>query len=478
VLALLGSAAALLLTYWTGGLIGSLLARRVAHVDTIPINGRVLGFTVATALATALLSSIASIATARSSDLVTAVKRNGTSFAGGRTGIGRSLLVAETAGTFILVVAAVLLVQTLWNLHRARYGFDATGVVTASITPSMQGTTGERQQFIASFFRDLMERASALPGVESAGVASIVPLSGLSIGMSGVTVVGQPSAGEGTSVSVAFVTPGYFHTLRTRLTGGRDFTGSDQTGAERVAIVNEVLRGALDADPAIGKQIQFGRDIVTVVGVVEDVPNTSLREAARPVVYLPVAQMPGTNFVIGRLKLVARTGGFDPAGLVPAMREAVWGLRHDVVVDEVTTMDELMAAAVRNERDGMLLFGVLALVTLAVAAAGVYGAVAYAVSRRTREIGIRIALGASPRAVVARIIGDGLWPVCVGVVIGVFGGVAATRSIGSLLYGTEPTDARAFAATAVILITAALLAAGLPARRAARVDPAAALRSE
>jgi putative ABC transport system permease protein len=215
-----------------------------------------------------------------------------------------------------------------------------------------------------------------------------------------------------------------------------------------------------------------------VIGVVKDTPDTSLRKPAGAFVYVPLAQTAGSEFAFARLTILARARSGDAAALVPFMREAVWALGHNIVIDEVTTMNERLAAATRSERDSALLFGLLGVIALLVAVTGVYGVVAYSVSQRTREIGIRIALGAGPRRVVGDIVRESAWPVAIGVAIGLGVGVMASRAIASVLFEVEPTDPPTYVATALALSLAALAAAWLPARHASRVDPVAALRAE
>jgi predicted permease len=344
----------------------------------------------------------------------------------------------------------------------------------------MSGTIPQLQTLASTFFDRVVNRISQVPGVESAAAASTVPFGGPTMGMSGVSIVGRPPvSGTGTSVSVAAVTPAYFATMRVRRIAGRDFSRTDLPDRERVAIVNEALVRMLGSGPLHpGTQIDFGRSPLTVIGIVEDTPDTSLRQPARPFVYVPLAQMVGSQFVFGRLSILARARGVEARALVPAVREAVWTLGHDIVIDEVTTMDERLAAAVRTERDSALLFGVLAAIALLVAVAGVYGVVAYSVSQRTREMGIRIALGATHRQVVSQIVRESTWPVTIGIAIGLAGAVVAARATASLLFHIRPTDPPTYIATALALGLTALTAAWIPARRAALVDPVTALRAE
>ena len=478
-LAGLGSLGALMLASLVNGVLRSMLAARVSYVEHLPIDWSVLAFNVAIAAATGALSGLASLVAIRSRSFTGANLGAGRTVTG-RTRLRRLLLAAEVAAAFVLVLTAALLSRTLWNLHHAKPGFESDRLVSAGVMPGMSGTIPELQQLTTTFFDRVTEQIGRVPGVESVAAASTLPFAGPTMGVSGVAIVGQPPVGgSGASVSIAVVTPGYFTTMRMRLLAGRDFSRQDLPARDRVAVVNEAFVRALGANvPLVGAQIQFGRSPVTVIGVVEDTPDTSLRQPASPFVYVPLAQMAGSQFVFGRLSILARARGSDAALLVPAMRDAVWALGHDIVIDEVTTMDDRFAAAVRAERDSALLFGLLGAIALLTAVAGVYGVVAYSVSQRTREMGVRIALGATPGQVVREVVRESVWPVAIGIAMGVAGAIAAATMVASLLFGIGPTDPPTYLATALALVLTALTAAWIPARRAALVDPVTALRAE
>ncbi len=477
-LATSGAVAALLLAHWTGGLARSMLAEQVPQARAISIDWSVLTFSIILAAVVGLMSGLASIAVVRPSRLATTFHSTGGRSLTGRMRLRRGLLAAEIAVTFVLVVTAALLSQTLWNLYHSPRGFDGDRIITAAVERSnMAGTIPELQPLLVGFFSDVAERVRSVPGVSSAAVASNVPLTGVAMGMSGVTVVGQP--GKSADVSVATVSPGYFETIGTRLLSGRDFGSADIASHDRVAIVNDALRRQLAPHRAlVGARITFNRSLLTVIGVVEDTPDRSLRDPARPFVYMPLAQMTGSNFAFGRVTLVARSRGADPAALVPAIRQAVWALGSDIVIDQVATMDERVAASVRTERDGALLFGLLAGIALVVAMAGVYGVVAYSVVQRTREIGLRIALGSGRGRVVLDVVRSSAVPVAAGIVVGLAGAAVATRAVASTLFDVQPTDPLIFSVTAIALTATALAAAWIPARRAAQVDPVTALRAD
>jgi predicted permease len=478
-LAVVASAAASSLSYWTAEIVRAMLAAEVSHVDAIGLDWRVLAFNLVTAATVGVLSGIASFMIVQSRDLAGALHHGGNRSATGRHRLRRALLAAEVAVTFVLVVSAGLLTRTLWNLYNLPRGFDGSRVVTAAVMPNMAGTIPEIQNVSSSFFDDLTERVGRLPGVEAAAAASNIPFSGRSVGSSGVWLVGEARPAEELFVTLAAVTPAYFTTIGATLTTGREFDRRDVAGRQRVAMVNETLRRTLAGDRNIvGALLQFGQLQLTVVGIVRDLPDTSLRAPAETFVYVPMSQTVGSNFAFGRLTILARTRHPNPSTLVPALRQTVWGLGDDVIIDEVATMNERLAASVRAERDSALLFGVLAALALLVAVAGIYGVVAYSVAQRTREIGIRIALGAARARVIGDIVLEAARPVVAGIVIGAAGALLATRALTTVLFQTEPMDSPTLAATALILGGTALVAAWIPARRAAQVDPVTALRAE
>lgn len=478
-LAGLGSIAALILAYLVNGMLSSMLAARVSYVEHPPFDWSVFAFNAALAGATGLVGGLAPLLAIRFHGFAGANVGTGRTVTA-RTRLSRALLAAEVAVTLVLVVTAALLSQTLWNLSHSRSGFVSDRLVTAAMMPGMSGTIPELQNLSTAFFDRAIEQIRRLPGVESVAAASTVPFSGPTVEMSGVSIIGRPpAAGGGSSVAVAAVTPDYFDTMRIRLIAGRDFGRQDERGRERVAIVNEACVRAVGSDKAlIGAQIRFDRSQLTVIGIVEDTPDTSLRKPAHAFVYVPLAQIVDSHFVFTRLTIVARARSRNAAALIPPMRDAIWTLGHNIVIDEVTTMDARRAAAVRSERDSALLFGMLAAIAVLVAMSGVYAVVACTVSQRTREMGVRIALGATHGQVVRGVLGESAWPVAIGVTMGVAGAVVAARALASVLFEIQPGDPSTYVATAVAVSVTALIAAWIPAQRAALVDPVTVLRAE
>ena len=482
-LALAGSAGSLLLTFATRGIARTLLAARIPYVDEIAVDWWVLGFNTAAAVLVGVLCGVASIP--RTTHVHTSLAAGSSTTVTGRTSVRAALLSVEVGLTFVLVVGAALLVQTMWNLTHKERGFDPEGLLTARVSPGLPKSAGQdfrsEQLYFAGFFTDLTERLKALPGVSTAAAVSTVPFAGTGPGMGGVSVEGRAAPeGDASLLSVAAVTPGYFRTMRIALAAGRDFDERDRAGAEPVAIVNQAFRTRFaQGGDIIGSRIGTGGNWrLRIVGLVDDVPERSLRDSSEPLLFFPLQQMAGHPFGFGQLRFVVRATGGDPRALVPLVRRQIWSLDRNIVIDEIASMDERVAASVRTERDSALLFGLFAVLALIMAVVGVYGVAAYATAQRTREFGIRAALGARARHVRTLVLVQTLWPTVAGLVAGLAGAAAATRFIASMIYGVTPLDGLTFAGTGAALAAAALAASYIPARRASGSDPLLALRHE
>jgi putative ABC transport system permease protein len=396
----------------------------------------------------------------------------------------RFLLTTEVAITFVLVVGAALLVQTLWNLSTKDRGFEADRLLTVRVAPGAprdidRSDRRADSRYFTAFFSELRDRLERIPGVASAGAVSLAPLAGTSSRLANIAVDGRGQPPEESSAPIAFVTPGYLRTMRISVIAGRDFDERDRLGAERVVIVNEAFqRRFAPGGNIVGVRITAITEGFTVIGLTEDVPDRSLREAPEPLVMAPLAQMPAGNITWGALTFVLRMAGGDPLRIAPAVRREVWAINPNIVISEIATMDERVALTIRAERDSALLFGLFAVAALVMAAIGVYGVAAYAIAQRTREIGIRIALGATGHDVRRLVISQTLWPTLIGISIGLAVAAMLTRLVASLVYGVTPLDPATFAAGVVVLVSVALAATWMPALRANRIDPLQALRYE
>ena len=482
-LATIGAGVGLLFAFATGGVARTLLADHIPHVGAMAIDARVLAFNIALALLTGILCGFVSLPGGRVSMGV--IVDSSAPAVTGRSRIRRVLLSAETAVTFVLVVGAALLVQTLWNLSAQDRGFDADRLLTTRVSPGLPPDLDRSNRradsaFYALFFGDLRSRLEQIPGVTSAAAVSLGPLDGTSAAVGNVKVDGRTASGE-SSVPVTFVTPGYFRTMRIPVIGGRDFNDGDRLGADMVAIVNEAFQRRFAPDGRIlGTRVTSGSgpEAFLVVGVTQDVPDHSLRQAPQPTLIAPLAQMPGVHISWGTLTFVLRTAGRDPLQLAPEVRQTIWAINPNIVINEMVTMNQRVAGALRAERDAALLFGLFALSALVMAAIGVYGVAAYTILQRTKEIGIRIAVGAAPQHVWRLVVSQTLWPTLVGIAVGVAAATLLTQLIASMVYGVTPLDTTTFVVGAGVLVSVALAATWMPARRAIRIDPLEALRHE
>jgi predicted permease len=476
-LATLGGGAGVLLSVWARPWLGALIPTTQYPVDAALYSGsldaRVLSFTAAATVLAALAFGLAPALRASRPELVPALKDGGGDRGVARTRLGGGLVVAQVALTLVALVSSGLFLRTMHAMREADVGFrDPEQVLLVSTNLHLAGhkrATGE------PFMDRLLERARALPGVSAAGLAMSVPLgfgggSGSTVKIEGYT----PQRDENMSVSYNSVSPDYFRTMGITLVRGREFGDDDRAGSLPVAIVNESFaeRYWPGEDP-IGKRFDpTTGQWLTVVGVAKDGKYEQLDDPPQPFMYFPLAQWYSAD-----ITLHLRATG-DPNALVSTVRKSFEALDPGLPFLQPRTLEEHMGAAMLAQRLGALLLSVLGAIALALAVIGLYGVISYGVSQRTRELGIRVALGAGRGEVLRLIIREGMGLAALGVAIGIVGAFAGGRLLASQLYGVSPADPLTYAAIALLLAGVALVASYIPARRAARIDPMLALRGE
>jgi putative ABC transport system permease protein len=471
-LALLGGAAGLLLASWMiHPLVAMMppdLADGLFRQTRIGIDGPVLLFTLLVSLGTGLLFGLVPAVTAARVDLQDPLKEGGR---GGRSGAVRGLLVAsEVAVAAVLLVVAGLLLRSFLRLQAVDPGFDADRVLTlrVDLDPKRYGSPAQQ----SGFFQEAVRRAAAVPGVESAAFASSMPLTGFSMIRRGIQVEGRPPIPmeEQPEVAVILAGPDYFETLGIPLLRGRAFDANDREGGMPAVIVSRSLARRLwgDDDP-IGDRLGD----MTVVGVAEDVKYEGVAgESQRVVLYQSFSQR---SMPFGMIAV--RTPG-DPAALTATVQRAVLSVDPTAPVSNVETLRERLRQSVADRRFQLTLFGGFALLALGLAGIGLYGVLAFMVGERTREIGIRMALGAARGSVQALVLRQGLFLTAAGVGLGLLLSLPAGRLVRSSLFGITPADPVTYLLIPAVLLLVALVSAWLPARRATRVDPVIALRNE
>jgi putative ABC transport system permease protein len=441
----------------------------------------VLGFTLGVACLTGVLFGLAPALQISKPDLQSALKEGGRGFTGGRGQRLRALLViTEIALSLALLVGAGLLIRSFVRLQNVDVGFNPAGLLTLRVERSE--SKAQDLVSVAPFYQAVLERVQALPGVEAAGVVNAAPV--ITPGMRSAIVVEDkpdPPPGQPQLANNRVVSPDYFHTLGIPLLKGRPLSAQDNAQAPAVVLINQAMaRRYWGGEDPVGKRFKIGARAantpwLTVVGVVGDIRQAGLDNASLPELYLPFTQ--GHARWARPRVLFVRTAG-DPLGLAAAVKEQIWAVDKDQTIWAVRTMEELVARWLAPRRFNLWLLGVFAALALALASVGIYGVISYAVSQRAREIGVRMALGAQPRDILKLIVGQGLALTLGGVAVGLLASFALTRWMESLLFGVSATDPLTFAGVALLLTVVALLACYVPARRATKVDPLLALRSE
>ena len=440
------------------------------------INATVLVFTIALSLLSGLLFGLAPALQVSKPNLNDALKDGTRQSSGQSHRLRSSLVVVEVALSLVLLVGAGLFFRSFISVFRTDPGFNPENVLTMSLILPTSKYTDEPKR--AAFYADLVQRVKATAGVESAAAVNFLPLGG-SNASDAYLVEGEaePAPGSENIGRYRVCTPDYFSTMQIPVLKGRAFTEQDKSGALPVIIVNETLaRKHWPGQDAVGKRMRFNAPLdrapwMEVVGVIKDVKHELTLEVT-PEFYLPFEQDIWRSMVV-----VARTS-VDPASVAGAIRDNVWTIDKDQPVFEVRTMQEVRSLSVGLQQFNSWMIGIFAAVALLLASIGIYGVMSFAVTQRTREIGIRMALGARKADVLKMVVGNGMKLAFLGLAIGLVASWLLTRFISTLLFGVEPTDPLTFSAVSVCLLVAALLACYLPARRATKVDPLEALRYE
>jgi macrolide transport system ATP-binding/permease protein len=477
-LAVAGGGLAVLLATWMADAVVALkpILDVVPTID-LKMDLRVLGFTLSLSLLAGLLFGLIPALQSTRVDLAPALKDEDSRSGYRRSRLRSGLIVAQVALSFVLLIAAGLMVRSLQRMQMLGPGFDAEHAVGLSMNPSLQGYDEARAQ---EFYRQLIARAEALPDIVSVSVTSFLPLSLHYLGVP-IYLEGQaPAVGAGVSEAMqGSVAPNYFATMGVPILAGRDFTAQDKKDALPVAIVNETFaRRSWPAQIAIGKRFRTTSEgqLIEVIGVAQDGKYFSLSEEPRPFVYRPLLQS-----YVGDASndgtLIARTHA-DPALVIAALRREVQQLDANLPVFNAQTLNEHMRLSLFPLRMGAASMGIFGLLALTLAAIGIYGVIAYAVSQRRLEIGIRLALGGQAADVLRLVMGWGLALALIGISIGLASAFALTRLMASVLFGVSTTDALTFASVSLLLTVVVLAACYLPARRATKIDPAVTLRRE
>ncbi len=474
VLALLAGVGGILMAFWGSGMLLAFVPAADFPVGLeLGVDGRALGFAFALSVVTGVLFGLAPALRSSRADVVEAIKDDATGVAGGRSRsrFRGGLVVAQVALSLVLLVSAGLLLKSLRAAQQLDLGFDSRGVLLGSLDLFGLGYDVAKGR---SFARDLLASARALPGVTSATLARRVPLSFGGTSSTGVRVEGyEPPKGEATWAFYNKVGPEYFGTLRIPLAAGRDLNATDDDQAPRALVVNETMARRYWPDrEAVGGRVKVDEAWYTVVGVAKDIRYRRLDEPGQPVMYLPLLQSWSDAFT-----LHVRTEG-DPTSLVAPVRALVGRLDAAAPVYAVRTLEENIKAASLPQRLAGTLISIFGAIALLLAAVGLYGVLQNAVAERTREIGIRMALGGARRDVLRLLLVPTLRLSVLGVVLGLAGAGGLGRLLTKLLFGVSPLDLPTFAAVAALMLTVSLLATALPALHATQLDPSVALRKE
>ncbi len=470
-LAGIGGLAGVLLGVWAVEALVSIAPASAPRVGEIGLDPVVFGFAALITVATGVLFGLAPALQSSRSDVTHSLKdgARGGSAASGRP-LRRALIVTEVALALILLTGGGLLLQTFLRLQNADLGFDPRNALVGFVNPPR--VTYDTAAKHVAFYDQLYEKVSNLPGVQKAALVSVLPLGGDSD--MNFMIEGRPAPAP-TETPVTWyrlVTASYFDTMGMRLRSGRGF--ETREAAPSVVVNDAMAKKFFPGEEPIGKRVRFNPDgpWFTIIGIVRDAKARGARQAARIETFVPYWQLPEPG-----MNVVLKTTG-DPALLTAALKQAVLSIDPNVPVQAVTTLETIVGSSIEQPKFFAVLSAAFALLALALAAIGIYGVMAYVVAQRTTEIGVRMALGATQAEVFRLVLGDGLKLTAIGIVLGVAGSVVVARWLATMLFEVTPGDPLTLAATAGLLLLVAATACFIPARRATRVDPMAALRAE
>jgi len=473
VLTCAGCAAGLMLAWASLQTFMSILPSNVPRMDSVAIDGRVLAFTLLISLLTGMTFGLAPAWQGAQTDLNATLKAGSRSNSGGR-GRARTrnaLVVTQVALSLVLLMGAGLLLSSFVALRGVDPGFDPRNVISLRVNLSREnyGTSEKR----SAYYERLLTEVKSIPGVESAAVVFPVPFASF-ISNQSFRVPGRPiDPAEQLSAQYNVVSPDYFRALRIRITQGRAFTERDRIGSPPVAVVNETLAQRIwPGESPLGKRLGLGGDESEVVGVFADIKQRQLDSEPRLQISVPVLQQPM------RSMFLAARGSSEATMLLPAIRQRMAALDAELPLSDIALLEERVAGSIRRQRFAMLLLAIFAGTALALAAVGLYGVMSYLVAQRTREFGLRMALGAQLRDMLKLIVGHGMKLVLAGLVLGVAGALALTKVLAGMLFNVRASDPVTFVAVCTLLAAVGAMACYLPARRAAKVDPMVALRAE
>ena len=471
-LSAIAGALGVLVAYWTSGVLMAFAPPTDMPIEFgLRVDAWTLIYAAAVSLLTGIVFGLAPAWQASRPNTVHALKEEAGRGSGGRTGqrLRGALVVAQVAVCLVLLVGASLFVRSLNAAQDLNPGFDPDGVLIASVDLLPNGYTADTGR---QFHRRLVEAVTAMPGVQTVALARMVPLGLSGTNSSGAEIGGYtPQANEDVNIVYNVAGPRYFETMRIPLVAGREFTSEDTRESTPVVVINETMAKRYWAGrEALGGRVRLGKVDYQVVGVAKDIKYSSLAERPQPHMYLTLEQ----NFTSAVVLHVRSAGA--PGAVLTSLRDVIRGLDANLPIYDARTLHEHLGTAVFAQRMGANLLGVMGVLALILAAVGLYGVIAYAVSQRTQEMGIRLALGASPRDLLRMIVGQGMRLTLIGVGLGLAMSYAMAGFMRSLLPGIAPRDPITFVAVPLLLASIALVAALIPARRAGGVDPVTALR--